>query len=179
MEGSHFMHAIGGQFNMGLNRDVAPKYFTGGITYHPRVNLGGTKNMFNVSLDMPLTLTLGTGTDFLFYPNPLIQPKSKFGVTLEVPVQIGLNFGHGAGRETAASFGGFFGAGYSFAYIPLGVAVKDALPIGHGPRGQLGIRFKTGVVSWQLSGNFMFNLYQRSHIAGVGVALTLGSWKYY
>lgn len=176
-EGAEFMHAVGGQVSFGLDKGFGYRYPVGGLFYHPRVNVAKFSSEGSFSFDFPITLMLGKGSDIRFYSNPLEVPKSRVGLTMEIPIALGFNFGNSSTKSSVSKFGFFFNAGYSFSYISQGVAVKDALPIGHGPRGMMGFRFQTGPIGWQLHGNVMYNIYQPSHLAGFGIGIILGSWN--
>jgi|GEM_PF-6258629 len=185
-------HTVGLSFLPGIpgvasNRAEAYQfgYPTIGLHYHPRINLAKWSPNGSFSLDFPMHFGVSIGTDFVSYPNPNLVPKEKASFTAEIPMTFNFNFGHQATKNSTNNFGAFVGAGYSFAYLPSGMTgayifatntTRYNLPIGHGPHGRLGIRFRTGTLGWQLYGSYMFNIYQASHLAGVGVGITFGRW---
>lgn len=179
-------HTVGLSFLPGVNPDFQYGYPTFGIHYHPRINLAKWSSEGSFSVDFPIHMGFSVGTDFVKYPNPNLQPDEKTSFTAEIPMAFSFNFGHQATKNSSSSFGGFFGVGYSFAYLPSGMtgvyqlppvnAVRYNPPIGHGPHGRAGIRFRTGTLGWQLYGSFMYNIYQASYLGGVGLGVTFGNW---
>lgn len=175
-------HTVGGSFLMGLDKDVQYGYPGGGIHYDLRITAAKWSNEGTFSINFPLTMGITYHNDFVQYPNPALVPQKKTNFTAEVPINFTFNFGHCATPKSLQNFGGFFGVGYAFAYLPSGrtgtyifpSGTNYNLPIGHGPHGRVGIRFRTGSLSWQTFGSFMYNIYTPSHLAGVGVGLTFG-----
>lgn len=166
-------------------------YPTIGLHYTPRFNLakwGRVKGSF--ALELPIHFGVSIGRDFVDYPNTIVAQrmvKESTNFTAEIPLVFTLNFGHNATKKSYQDFGGFVGAGYSFAYLPHGrtgiynppsptESVSYNLPIGHGPHLRGGFRFRTGTLSWQVYGSYMYNIYAPSHLAGVGIGLTIGTW---
>lgn len=171
----------------GLGRPGAYQYgYPGfGLHYTARINVAKWNNDGSVSIDFPIQMAITSGTDFVNYPNPNLPPKEKTNFSAEIPVTFNVNFGHQATKNSGGIFGGFVGAGYSFAYLPSGLTgtyntttntTNYNLPIGHGPHGRAGIRLRAGTIGLQFYGSFMYNIYSPSHVAGVGLGITFGRW---
>lgn len=194
IEPNDVFHTVGVSFLPGVKSDFQFGYPTIGLHYTPRFNLakwGGYKGSF--ALEFPVHFGISIGTDFVKnYPNATVQNrmvKETTNFTAEIPMVFTLNFGHNATKKSYQDFGGFVGVGYSFAYLPSGRTgtyygpngssnerVVYNLPIGHGPHMRGGFRFRTGTLSWQLYGSFMYNVYTPSFLAGCGLGITIGRW---
>ena len=192
IEPNDVYHTVGISFLPGVKSNFQFGYPTIGFHYNPRFNLakwGGFRGAF--ALEFPMHFGVSIGSDFINYPGGPTGPiarqwqKETTNFTAEIPLCFTLNFGHNATKKSYQDFGGFFGLGYSFAYLPSGrTGVYDAsigapvynLPIGHGPHARGGFRFRTGTLSWQVYGSFMYNIYTGSHLGGCGIGLTLGSF---
>lgn len=200
IEPNDVFHTVGVSFLPGVNNNIQGGglssmqfgYPTIGLHYHPRFNLakwGGSQGSF--ALEFPMHFGVSIGSDFVDYPGGPTGPvarqwqKETTSFTAEIPLCFTLNFGHNATKKSYQDFGGFFGLGYSFAYLPSGrTGIYNTvtgepdynLPIGHGPHVRGGFRFRTGTLSWQLYGSYMLNIYTGSHLAGCGLGLTLGNW---
>lgn len=178
-------HTVGGSFLMGLDGDVQYAYPVGGVHYDLRITLARINNNTSFSLNFPVSVGISYHNDLVTYPNPNLIPQKKANFTAEVPFNFTFNFGHASTPKTLQNLGGFFGVGYAFAYLPSGrtgtyifpSGVDYNLPIGHGPHGRAGLRFRTGSLSWQVYGSFMYNIYTGSHLAGTGIGLTFGGGK--
>ncbi len=193
IEPNDVFHTVGVSFLPGVN-GVNNKFQFGyptiGFHYTPRFNLakwGGSKGA--LALEFPMHFGVSIGSDFVEYPNDIIArqfQKESTNFTAEIPMTLTLNFGHNATKKSYQDFGGFAGLGYSFAYLPSGRtgiynfppanSVTYNLPIGHGPHIRGGFRFRTGTLSWQVYGSYMYNIYTTSHLAGCGLGLTIGRW---
>jgi hypothetical protein len=193
IEPNDVFHTVGVSFMPGVDNHTQKfqmGYPTIGFHYTPRFNLakwGRTRGSF--ALEIPMHFGVSIGTDFVTYPNQTIArqfQKETTNFTAEIPLCFTLNFGHNATKKSYQDFGGFIGLGYAFAYLPSGRTgvynlpptntVSYNLPIGHGPHIRGGFRFRTGTLSWQVYGSFMYNIYTQSHLAGAGLGLTLGRW---
>lgn len=189
IEPNDVFHTVGVSFLPGVDQNIQFGYPTIGMHYTPRFNLakwGQYKGSF--ALEFPIHFGVSIGTDFVTYPTPAIEAamvKESTNFTAEIPLCFTLNFGHNATKKSYQDFGGFVGAGYSFAYLPHGKTgiykptegrVEYNLPIGHGPHARGGFRFRTGTLSWQIYGSFMYNIYTQSYLAGTGVGITIGRW---
>jgi hypothetical protein len=192
--GVSFLPGVSGSSYLGANgqqQAFSFGYPTIGFHYNPRFNLakwGRVKGSF--ALEVPMHFGVSIGRDFVSYPNTIVanrMVKESTNFTAEIPIVFTLNFGHNATKKSYQDFGGFVGLGYSFAYLPTGrtgvynppsptESVNYNLPIGHGPHIRGGFRFRTGTLSWQVYGSYMYNIYTPSHLAGVGIGLTLGRW---
>ncbi len=184
--GNDVLHEFGLSFMPGVGANMAYAYPTIGINYNPRINLTRWSWNGSFSLDFPIQMGISYGSDLVKRPNlPQVQPEKKVGFTAEIPITLNVNFGQVATKRSTANFGGFVGAGFSFAYLPSGrtgvfdnttntTTYKD--PIGYGPHGRAGIRFRTGTISWQMYASFMYNIYQPSHLFGTGIGVTFGRW---
>ncbi len=180
------IHTLGISVMPGVGADMKYAYPTIGIHYSPRINLARWSWNGSFSLDFPMHLGISYGSDLVTRPNlPQVQPEKKANFTAEIPITLNFNFGQAATKRSTANFGAFFGVGFSFAYLPTGRtgifnnATNQATfndPIGFGPHGRAGIRFRTGTISWQMYTSFMYNIYQPSHLFGVGVGLNFGRW---
>lgn len=186
------VNGVGGYNAQGFQEKFQFGYPTIGFHYTPRFNLakwGRTRGSF--ALEVPMHFGVSIGRDFVGnYPNTIVanrMVKESTNFTAEIPLVFTLNFGHNATKNSYQDFGGFAGLGYSFAYLPTGKTgiyqldgsgerVTYNLPIGHGPHIRGGFRFRTGTLSWQVYGSFMYNIYTPSHLAGCGIGLTLGRW---
>lgn len=193
IEPNDVFHTVGVSFLPGVDNHANQFQFgypTIGFHYTPRFNLakwGGHKGAF--AIEFPIHFGVSIGDDFVTYPNAVIArqfQKETTNFTAEIPMTFTLNFGHNATKKSYQDFGGFIGAGYSFAYLPSGRTglynlppvntVTYNLPIGHGPHFRGGFCFRTGTLSWQVYGSFMYNIYTGSYLAGTGLGLTLGRW---
>jgi hypothetical protein len=186
------VNGVGGYNANGFQQKFSLGYPTMGFHYTPRFNLatwGRYQGSF--ALELPIHFGVSIGRDFVGnYPNIIVanrMVKESTNFTAEIPLVFTLNFGHNATKKSYQDFGGFVGLGYSFAYLPSGrtgvynppsptESVAYNLPIGHGPHLRGGFRFRTGTLSWQVYGSFMYNIYAPSHIGGVGIGLTMGRW---
>lgn len=168
---------------MGIDKDIQYGYPGGGIHYYYRITAAEWSNEGTFSINFPLTVAVTYHNIFVQYSKPALVPEKKTNISAEVPINFfTFNFWHCTTPKSLQNFGGFFGVGYAFAYLPSGrtstyifpQGTTYNLPIGHGPHGRVGIRFRTGSFSWQAFGGFMYNIYTPSHFAGVGVGLTFG-----
>jgi len=200
IEPNDVFHTVGVSFLPGVdnyttnslgNKRFSMGYPTIGFHYTPRFNIakwGRTKGSFALEIPMHFGISVGKTNAFVQFPTDLVArqwQKDETNFTAEIPLCFTLNFGHNATKKSYQDFGGFVGLGYSFAYLPSGVTgnynfstnrPEVNLPIGHGPHIRGGFRFRTGTLSWQAYGSFMYNIYTGSHLGGVGVGLTLGRW---
>lgn len=175
-------HTVGGSFLIGIDKDIQFGYPGVGIHYDLRITAARWSYDGTFSINFPFTVGITYHNDFVKYPNPALEPQKKTNITAEVPISFTFNFGHSATPKSFQNFGGFFGVGYAFAYLPngrTGIYIFPSgtdynLPIGHGPHARVGIRFRTGLLSWQTFGSFMYNIYAPSHLASVGIGLTFG-----
>lgn len=190
IEPNDVFHTIGVSFLPGVDPNFQFGYPTIGLHYSPRFNLakwGG--NQGSIALEFPIHFGVSIGSDFIMdYPTEPIRKtfqKETTNFTAEVPLTLTFNFGHNATKKSYQNFGGFIGLGYSFAYLPSGrtgsyntitAQPEYNLPIGHGPHARGGFRFRTGTLSWQAYGSFMYNIYIASYLAGAGLGLTIGNW---
>lgn len=187
IEPNDVFHTVGVSFLPGVKQNFQYGYPTIGLHYTPRFNLatwGKYKGSF--ALELPMHFGVSIGRDFVTYPAPHLIPKESTNFTAEIPLAFTFNFGHNATKKSYQDLGGFFGFGYSFAYLPTGRTgiylsppnnrTEYDLPIGHGPHARGGFRFRTGTLSWQAYGSFMYNIYNNSHLAGAGIGITFGRY---
>lgn len=200
IEPNDVFHTVGVSFLPGVDNytsnslgqtKFALGYPTIGFHYAPRFNLakwGGAKGSFALEIPIHFGVSVSKTNAFVKFPNTIIAKqwqKDETNFTVEIPLCFTLNFGHNATKRSYQDFGGFVGLGYAFAYLPSGITgiynagtnrVETNLPIGHGPHLRGGFRFRTGTLSWQAYGSFMYNIYTQSHLGGCGIGLTLGRW---
>lgn len=192
IEPNDVFHTLGVSFLPGVDNhkgDFQFGYPTIGFHYTPRFNLAKWgRNQGSFALEFPMHFGVSIGDDFVTYPTEPIRKlfqKETTNFTAEIPMVFTLNFGHNATKKSYQDFGGFVGLGYSFAYLPSGrtgiynlvtAQPEYNLPIGHGPHIRGGFRFRTGTLSWQVYGSFMYSLYTGSYLAGSGLGITIGRW---
>lgn len=202
IEPNDVFHTIGLSFLPGIDNYTQENgktnfkmgYPTIGFHYTPRFNLakwGRYAGSFALELPMHFGVSISKTNAFVQFPNETVKrlnQDDETHFTAEIPLCFTLNFGHNATKKSYQDFGGFVGLGYAFAYLPSGITgryntsgpeagtITQNLPIGHGPHIRGGFRFRTGTLSWQVYGSFMYNIYAGSHLAGTGVGITIGRW---
>jgi hypothetical protein len=186
-------HTIGGSMLVGVKGDFSDAYVGGALHYDPRLTIARWSREGTMSINFPMAVGLTRNNNFVDYQSNVpenLKADPTVNLTAEVPMNFTFNFGYAATPKSFQSFGGFFGFGYAFAYIPngrtgtyaappVGEIYKMDYPIAHGPHVRGGIRFRTGQVSWQMYGSFLYSIYPyfnqwNSHLGSIGVGFTFG-----
>ena len=143
----HFMHDFGGSVAFAYGKffipDVNEPNQTGKsgyyseqlyLNYFPRYNFVETKKS-SVSIGIMPGAGIGIAADFK------ADSEDRIYFTYALPVYLDYNVGLNSNKKSKASFGGYFGVGYEYAYLGHTIGAENPAISSYGPVVHAGVTF--------------------------------------